>query len=128
MARKASVQQADGLHAVEAYLTSLPEPAQSTLRQVRERIRLAAPAEATEGLYYGLPAFLWRQGLAGYNAGKKFCSYYPMSGGVIAALREDLKSYETTRGAIHFRLDKPLPGALVRKLVQRRVDEIVAKE
>jgi uncharacterized protein YdhG (YjbR/CyaY superfamily) len=112
---------------VEVYLAKLPEPARSTLPQVRELIRAAAPAEATEGFYYGVPAFLWREGVAGYNAGKKFCSYYPMSGRVITALREELQGYETTKGAIHFAPNTPLPASLVRKLVKRRVAEIAAK-
>jgi uncharacterized protein YdhG (YjbR/CyaY superfamily) len=128
MAKKPeSVAQGDA-HSVDAYVETLAEPARSTLLKLRESIRAVAPAGTTEGFYYGVPAFLWGNGLAGYNAGKKFCSYYPMSGRVITALKEELKGYETTSGSIHFALDKPLPLALVRKLIKRRMAEIEAGE
>ena len=128
MAKKAGFADAEGVAVVEAYLATLPEPARTTLKKLRESIRAVAPEGTTEGFYYGVPAFLWGSGLAGYNAGKKFCSYYPMSGKVLTALQEDLKGYETTKGSIHFALDKPLPLSLVRKLIQRRLAEIKAKK
>jgi uncharacterized protein YdhG (YjbR/CyaY superfamily) len=122
--RKAFDADASGLAAVEAYLASLTEPARSTLITVRNRIRACAPPETTEGFGYGVPAFRYEALLAGYAAGKKFCSYYPMSGRVIHDLKEDLQGYETTAGAIHFPLDKPLPAALVKKLIQARLQQI----
>lgn len=110
--------------AVERILAAVPEPARTTILTVRERIRAAAPSGATEEMGYGVPAFSAGQLLAGYSAGKKFCSYYPMSGRVIHKLAADLKSYETTSGSIHFPLDKPLSAALIKKLVQARLAEI----
>jgi uncharacterized protein YdhG (YjbR/CyaY superfamily) len=113
---------------VEEYFTRLAEPARSTLQAVREAIRAAAPPEATEGFSYGVPAFKLNQALAGYAAGRKFCSYYPMSGRVITKLAQDLSSYETTSGSIHFALDKPLPASLIKKLVKARMAELVTKK
>lgn len=114
----------EALAELEAYLAHLPEPARTTILTVRERIRAAAPPEAAEGFVYGVPAFRMKTGLAGYNAGKKFCSYYPMSGRVITRLKEDLANYETTSGAIHFPLDKPLSATLIKKLVKARLAEM----
>jgi uncharacterized protein YdhG (YjbR/CyaY superfamily) len=125
--KSASVAQGDDA-SVDGYLATVPEPARSTLVKLRESIRAIAPAGTVEGFYYGVPAFHWGKGLAGYNAGKKFCSYYPMSGRVITALKEELKGYETTSGSIHFALDKPLPVMLLRKLIQYRMVEIEAGE
>ncbi len=113
---------------VEAYFEVLPEPAQSTLQAVRAAIRAAAPPEATEGFSYGVPAFKLGTGLAGYAAGKKFCSYYPMSGRVITKLAKELSGYETTAGSIHFPLDQPLPEPLVEKLVKARMAELEKKK
>jgi uncharacterized protein YdhG (YjbR/CyaY superfamily) len=128
VAKKTEATVTGGVHEVEAYLATLGEPARATLTKLRETIRSLAPAEATEGIYYGVPAFLWGKGLAGYNAGKKFCSYYPMSGRTITALKEDLEGYETTSGSIHFGVDKPMPLALMRKLIRQRMHEIKAGE
>lgn len=120
------------VHDVEAVLAALPEPARTTILTVRERIRAAAPAGSTELIGYGVPAFRTPEPgsalLAGYAGGKKFCSYYPMSGRVIHDLAEDLAGYGTTSGAIHFALDKPLPVALVKKLVKTRLAEIEKKK
>ncbi len=109
---------------VEAYLEALAEPVRGTLQAVREAIRAAAPPEATEGFSYGVPAFKLGTGIAGYAAGKKFCSYYPMSGRVITKLARELSGYRTTKGSIHFPLDQPLPMALVAKLVKARLAEL----
>jgi uncharacterized protein YdhG (YjbR/CyaY superfamily) len=122
MQSRASFQ--EDVRSVDAYLETIAEPARSTLMQLRESIRSVAPAGTLEGFYYGVPAFFLGKGLAGYNAGKRFCSYYPMSGRVITALKQELQGYETTRGSIHFALDTPLPTALVRTLITRRVAEI----
>jgi uncharacterized protein YdhG (YjbR/CyaY superfamily) len=119
---------AGGVEAVEEFLASVPEPARTTLLRVREIIRSAAPADAREEMGYGVPAFRGKGLLAGYAAGKKFCSYYPMSGRVITKLADDLKAYETTSGSIHFDVDKPLPAALIRKLVKARMAEIDASK
>jgi uncharacterized protein YdhG (YjbR/CyaY superfamily) len=113
---------------VEAYFAKLTEPARSTLQAVRKEIRAAAPPEAVEGFHYGVPAFKLGTGLAGYAAGKKFCSYYPMSGRVITRLANDLSGYTTTPGSIHFPLDKPLPAPLVQKLVKARLAELKKKK
>jgi uncharacterized protein YdhG (YjbR/CyaY superfamily) len=115
------------VEAIESYLAIIPEPARTTLHKLRETIRAVAPAGVTEEMGYGVPAFRAKELLAGYSAGKKFCSYYPMSGRVIHDLSADLAAYETTSGSIHFPLDKPLPATLVKKLVKGRLAQIEAK-
>jgi uncharacterized protein YdhG (YjbR/CyaY superfamily) len=108
-----------------AYLAALSADKRATLEKLREAIRAAAPA-AEEGMSYGMPAFIQGKPIAGYAASARFCSYYPMSGRVIAALKHDLAKYDVTKGAIHFPIGKPLPLSLVRKLVKARLAEIDA--
>lgn len=119
-----------GVAEVEKHLASIPEPARTTLLTVRETIRSFAPPGATEEISYGVPAFRTPAPnagrLAGYAAGKKFCSYYPMSGSVLTTLKDAIKAYPTTKGALQFLLDKPLPAALIKKLIQTRLKEIEA--
>jgi 3-methyladenine DNA glycosylase AlkD/uncharacterized protein YdhG (YjbR/CyaY superfamily) len=80
---------------------------------------------AVEGFSYGLPAFLIDgKAIAGFAAGKNHCAFYPMSGSVVAALKEDLTKYETSKGAIRFTPGNPLSNALVKKLVKARLAEI----
>jgi uncharacterized protein YdhG (YjbR/CyaY superfamily) len=130
MAAKTSTKQdPSAAHEVEAYLANLAEPHHTTLIKLRELIRAAAPAEATEGFSYGVPAFKLSSGsLAGYAAYKEFCSYYPMSGRVITSLKEELKNYTTSSGAIRFPIEKPLPIALIKKLIKARLSELEKKK
>ncbi len=113
-----------GAAGVDAYLAAVPEPAQSTLRKIREIIRSAAPKDAIEGIAYGMPAFRYKRPLMGYAAFPNHCGLYPMSAGVIELLRDELGKYETSKGAIRFAVDRPLPAGLVKKLVKARMAEI----
>ena len=106
---------------VDAYLETVPEPARSALQKVRAQIRGAAPKEATEAISYGMPTFQYHGGLMGYAAFPKHCSLFPMNGTLVAEFQEDLKAYKTSKGAIQFAPEKPLPAALVKKLVKVRV-------
>ena len=111
---------------VDDYLESVSEQARITLKKIRKAIRSAMP-KSEEGFSYGVPAFR-HQGkpIAGYAASKGHCSYFPFSPAVLKAHAADLKGYDLSKGAIRFPLNKPLPAALVKKLVKTRVAEIEA--
>lgn len=105
---------------VEAYLARCPEPHRTTLEKMREMIRAAAPKEATEAISYGMPAFRYKGGLVGYAAFKDHCSFFPMSATLLDDFAEEIKAYRTSKGTLQFPVDKPLPAALVRKMVKAR--------
>jgi uncharacterized protein YdhG (YjbR/CyaY superfamily) len=107
--------------AVEKYLASVPEPARTTLNKIRAIIRSAAPPEATEAIGYGMPTFRYKGALMGFAAFTNHCSLFPMNSSLIEAYKDDLKSFRTAKGTIQFPVDKPLPAALVKKLVKARV-------
>lgn len=111
---------------VEKYLAELDEPKQSTLRQLRSSILEVIP-EAEECISYGLPAFRVRgKVIAGFAAFKKHLSYLPHSGSVIPEV--EAKAYASTKGSLHFPVDKPLPKALVRQLVTVRLRQAFPDE
>ena len=112
---------------VDEYLADVAEPAHSALQKLRSIVRAAAPKEATEAISYGMPAFKYKGALVGYASFAKHCSFFPMSGTLIEQFQEELKQYETSKGTIRFSVDKPLPAALVKKLVKARVAENEAK-
>jgi uncharacterized protein YdhG (YjbR/CyaY superfamily) len=112
---------------VEDYLAALPEEARAALGELRKTIKAAAP-EATEMISYQMPAFKDHgQFLVSYAAFKDHCSLFPASKAVMEALGEELKPYFTGKGTIRFHADKPLPAALVKKLVRVRVEETQAR-
>ena len=109
---------------LDAYLASVPADKRATLQKIRKAISAAAP-RAEEGFSYGLPAFrLDGRPLVCFAAATNHCSFYPMSPAVIRAHAADLKDYETSKGTIRFPAEKPLPVALVRKLVKARIAEL----
>ncbi len=105
---------------VDEYLASIPEPARSTLAKVRSAIRSAVPAEATETISYRMPAFKYKGILVWFAAFSDHCSLFPTAS-VVKAFKNELKGYSTSKGTIHFPIDKPLPSPLVKKLVKARV-------
>ncbi|HEX3892204.1 MAG TPA: DUF1801 domain-containing protein [Terracidiphilus sp.] len=113
----------DGPEAVEAYLDKVPEPASTTLRKIRATIRSVVPKEATEGLSYGMPAFRYKGALVGYAAFKDHCSFFPMQASLINQMKDELAGYRTSKGTLQFPSDKPLPAALLKKMVKTRVAE-----
>lgn len=108
---------------IDEYLAGVPEPARSTLDKMRAAIRSAAPGEATEVISYRMPAFRYKRVLVWFAAFSDHCSLFPTAA-VIEAFKKDLKSYSTSKGTIHFPLDKPLPSALVKRLVKARVAQL----
>lgn len=106
---------------VDEYLAGVPEPARSTLKTVRAVIRSAVPAEATEAISYGIPAFQYKGWLVGFAAFSNHCSFFPMNGSLVSAFKKDLQDYPTSKGTIRFPVDKPLPAALLKRLVKARI-------
>ncbi len=106
---------------VEDYLAGVPEPARSTLKKIRAAIRSAVPPEATEAISYRMPTFRYKGPLVGYAAFANHCSLFPMDPSVIEEFQVELRKYGTSKGTIRFPIDKPLPSALVRKLVKARI-------
>ena len=106
---------------IDAYLTSLDEPKQSTLRQLRDTIASIAP-DAEQCISYGMPAFrLQGRVIAGFAAFKGHLSYFPHSGSVLAELPDETESYATSKGTLQFPVDTPLPATLVARLIAVRI-------
>jgi uncharacterized protein YdhG (YjbR/CyaY superfamily) len=112
---------------IDEYLAGVPEPARGTLREIRAAIRSAAPPEATEIISYGIPAFRYKEVLVWFAAFSKHCSLFPTAS-VIEQFKKDLKGFPASKGTIQFPTDKPLPAALVKKLVKARVAQIESKK
>jgi uncharacterized protein YdhG (YjbR/CyaY superfamily) len=111
---------------IDDYLAAVPEDARAALEKLRGTIRAAAP-NATETISYQVPTFKHHGPLVGFAAFKKHCSFFVMSTSVMETHGEELKAYDTSRGTIRFPADKPLPAALVKKLVKARIKENEAR-
>jgi uncharacterized protein YdhG (YjbR/CyaY superfamily) len=112
---------------VDEYLARVPEPARSAINKMRAAIRSAVPPQATEAISYGIPAFKNKGALVWFAAFSDHCSLFPTAA-VIEKFKNELKAYSTSKGTIHFPTDKPLPIALIKKLVKARVAQIESKK
>jgi uncharacterized protein YdhG (YjbR/CyaY superfamily) len=109
---------------IDEYLAGLDGPKRATLQKLRQTIRAVIP-DAEECISYGMPAFrLNGKVIAGFAAFKNHLAYLPHSGSTIAELSDDLAGYASTPGSLHFPIDKPLPIALVKKLIATRLKEV----
>jgi uncharacterized protein YdhG (YjbR/CyaY superfamily) len=112
---------------IDEYLAPLSNDKRVALEKLRRAIKSAAP-KAEECISYGVPAFrLGGKFLVAFGAAKNHCSFYPGSF-PIKAHKDELRSYDTSKGTIRFPMESSLPSALVRKLVKSRISEHAAKQ
>ncbi|HEX2090477.1 MAG TPA: DUF1801 domain-containing protein [Actinomycetota bacterium] len=115
-----------GPASVDAYLGAVPDTQRVALEKLRKTIRSAAP-DAVETISYQMPAFkLNGRFLVSYAAFKDHCSLFPGSA-VPEELRDDVKPFVAGKGTLRFSPEKPIPAALVKKIVKTRIREIEAK-
>ncbi len=123
---------------VDEYLAGVPKEARATLEKLRKTIKAAAPM-ASEVISYQMPTYKHHGMVVGFAAFKDHCSIFLGSAvmddhcsifpgsAVMDAYKEELKHYDTSKGTIRFPANKPLPAALVKKLVKARIAENEAR-
>ncbi|MGP8060550.1 MAG: iron chaperone [Acidimicrobiales bacterium] len=112
---------------VDQYLAGLEEPKRSTLQRLRQTILEVVP-EAEEGISYQVPAFRVNgKVIAGFAAFKNHLSYLPHSGSVFPFVGDEVASYKTSKGALQFPVDSPLPKLLVERLIRVRMSQAFAE-
>lgn len=108
---------------IDEYLDGVPEDRRRALEDLRTKILSIVP-DAEECISYRIPAFrLNGVVVAGFCATTRGCSYLPFSGSTLKTLARDLDRYDQTKSSLHFSPARPLPIALVRKLVRTRIKE-----
>ncbi len=110
---------------VDEYLAGVTKEARATLEKLRQTIKAAAPM-AFESISYQMPMYKHHGMVVGFAAFKDHCSLFP-GAAVMDAHKEELKRYSTSKGTIRFPANKPLPAALVKKLVKARIAENEAR-
>ena len=106
---------------IDEYHSSFPADIQKILDQLRQIIKQSAP-KATETISYGMPAFRQNKILVYYAVHKEHIGFYPTPNPIVH-FRQELEKYNTSKGAIQFPIDKPLPLTLIKKIVKFRVVE-----
>ncbi len=104
---------------VDEWLKRLAPEQRAALEKLRAQIHAAAPG-AEETISYGMPTFVLHGHLVAFGAFKKHLSFFPMSSTLIAQLPE-AEPFATSSGTMQFQPDKPIPAALVKKIVKARI-------
>lgn len=106
---------------IEQYIASFPKTTQDSLKQLRQLISNAAP-KATECIKYAIPTFEYHGNLVHFAAYKNHIGFYPAPSG-LKAFQAEINAYPNSKGAVQFPLNKPLPEALIAKIVKFRMTE-----
>jgi uncharacterized protein YdhG (YjbR/CyaY superfamily) len=106
---------------IDEYIRSFPPEIQKLLNEVRAAIKATAP-DAMEKISYQIPTFYLNGNLVHFAAFKNHIGFYPASSG-ISAFKDELKEYKNSKGSVQFPLDKPIPIALIKRIVKFRVGE-----
>lgn len=110
---------------VETYIAAAPAEARPMLEKLRKVMRAAMP-KANEIISYTIPTYKYGKGMVSFGAAKGHCGLYGIGKAIITAHMDEIKPYGTNGSTVRFPLDKPLPVALVKKLVKARAAEIEA--
>ena len=112
---------------IDAYLASVPEDQRNCLSDLRARIRLTLP-DCEETISYAMPAHRQpgRKGkvVIGYAGFARHCGVYPHSGGIIPQMADDLTGWKTSKSGVLFTPDRPLPDAVLQRIIDLRLKEI----
>lgn len=111
---------------IDTYIALQPEGVKEILEEMREIIRSVAK-DVEEVISYGMPAFKYHGMLVGFAGAKHHCGFYPWNGSTVAQFKDELQAFGTSKGAIRFPLDQPLPVALIKKIVKARMKENIEK-
>ncbi len=106
---------------IDEYHFSFPKNIRDILDRLRKTIKHVAP-KAREIISYNMPAFKLNKNLVYYAANKEHIGFYPTPSPIIK-FKNELAKYKTSKGAIQFPIDKPLPLALIKKIVKLRIIE-----
>ena len=112
-------------NAIDKYIAIFPQDVQAILEKIRATIQKAAP-DAEETINYGVPTFTLKGNLVHFAGFKSHIGFYPTPSG-IEKFKKELSIYEGAKGSVQFPLDKPIPYALIEKIVKFRVKENLEK-
>jgi uncharacterized protein YdhG (YjbR/CyaY superfamily) len=111
---------------IDEYISQFPSDTQKLLLQVRTTIKKAAPG-TVEAIKYGIPTFMLNgKNLVHFGGFDHHIGFYPAPTGLVA-FKAALAKFKQGKGSVQFPLDKPMPHALITRIVKYRLKESLAK-
>jgi uncharacterized protein YdhG (YjbR/CyaY superfamily) len=106
---------------IDEYIVAFPPEVRTLLDKMRKVIHEEAP-QAEEAIRYGMPTFRLNGNLVHFAAARHHLGFYPTPSAIIAFGKE-LEPYTTSKGAVQFPYERPIPFDLVRRMVRFQVKE-----
>jgi uncharacterized protein YdhG (YjbR/CyaY superfamily) len=115
----------EGATTIDGYIANFPKETQEHLKQIRDAVRKLVP-DAKEDIKYGIPTFVLNGNLLHFAGFDHHIGFYPTPNG-LASFKKELAPYKQGKGSVQFPLDKPMPMALITRIVKYRVKENLEK-
>lgn len=106
---------------IDEYHAAFDKPVKTLLDKMRNTIRKSAP-DAEEIIRYNIPTFKRNKNLVHYAAFKEHIGFYP-GPNAIDMFSKELEKYNTSKGTVQFPMTEPLPEALIKSIVEFRVEK-----
>ena len=110
---------------IDQYIAASPSAVRPILKEIRRTISTAAPG-SEELISYRMPAFRLHGILVYFAAFKNHIGLYPPVSGD-ARLEKALEPYAGSKGNLKFPLDRPIPYALIKRIVLLRVRQNLSR-
>ncbi len=110
---------------IDEYIAQFPQDVQQILNKIRALIKELAP-EAMEKISYAMPGFYLNGMLVWFAGYEKHIGFYPTGLG-IEPFKDEISAYKSSKGAVQFPLNKPIPYELIKKMVRFRIAENMKK-
>ncbi len=114
------------MNSIEKYILEFPVEIQDRLNQIYNAIKEVVPADAISKISYNMPTIYYKKNLVHFAAFKNHIGFYPLPN-AISEFEEELKKYKHAKGSIQFQHSEELPIALIKKIVEYRLNEIESK-
>ena len=101
---------------IDAYILEQPEDIQKYLYQMHGILQAALP-DAQERISWSMPTYWNQHNIVHFAGFKKHIGFYP-GPQAIEMFEERLKEYKTSKGAIQFPYNKPLPAELITEIAK----------
>lgn len=110
---------------IDEYIAGFPGEVQEILQKIRSLIHETAP-QAQEAMKYAIPTFTLNGNLVHFAAFQSHIGFYPTPSG-IEKFKQELSAYKGAKGSVQFPLSQPMPYDLMRRMVEFRLQESLAK-
>jgi uncharacterized protein YdhG (YjbR/CyaY superfamily) len=101
---------------IDSYIAAQPLNVRPILNQIRDTLRKTLP-NAEERISWGMPTYRGKHNIIHFAAHKKHIGLYP-GDKAIECFADRLSRYRTSKGAVQFLYDKPLPLELIAEIAK----------